>query len=150
MEDGEVPISQSSCERQSDAIPIRGTTAPYEEVKFSPSSVNVLLNRNEQESQVQEQSMHGPDLVNINKAETRPYEEVTWTPLGYTQLDRNQQEETNNHQYQKLTIDNSGYVIPYTPPPDEEKIKSLPGYTKLDPTKREPDDNAQYQKLMKR
>ena len=142
MQDGEVPISQSSCERKSYVIPIRGTTAPYEEVKFSPSSVQ--LNRNEHEraneSLLQEQRPY----------EARPYEEVTWTPLGYTQLDRNRQNETNDHQYQKLTIDNSGYVIPYTPPPDEEKIKYLPGYTKLDSTKREPDDNAQYQKLMKR
>ena len=68
---------------------------------------------------------------------------------GYTELDRNQREETDDNHYEKLAIDNSGYVIPYTPPPDEEKIKSLPGYTKLDSTKREPDDDTQYQKLMK-
>ena len=81
------------------------------------------------------------------------YEEIASPPLDYTQLDRNQPKEENDNHYEKLVVDNSGYVVPYTPPSDEEvenKIKSLPGYTKLDETKREQDDNASYQKLMKR
>ena len=80
-------------------------------------------------------------------------EETSCPPLGYTQLDGNQRNKTDDDHYEKLVIDDSGYVIPYQPPSDEEvenKIKSLPGYTNLDETKREQDDKASYQKLMKR
>ena len=81
------------------------------------------------------------------------YEEIASPPLGYTQLDGEQRNDKDDNHYEKLVIDNSGYVIPYRPPSDEEvenKIRSLPGYTKLDETKREQDDNASYQKLIKK
>ena len=155
-QDGEVPISETSSERQS---PIRSTTAPYEEVIISPFYVNVEFNRNHHErnerineSPPQELFGHDSRLVSPAKTETTPYEDVTWPPLGYTQLDRNQQNEINDSPYQKLVTDNSGYAIPYRPSSGEnvENTESPSGYTKLDKTKREPDDNDSYQKLIKR
>ena len=137
-------------ERQSYVIPIPRRTAPYEVVQ--------IVNRPSSEFETDQHETRGTPtlfrldsgLVNPTGVETTIYKEIALLSLAHTQLDWNQREETNDNHNEKLVIDNSGYVIPYTPPPDEEKIKSLPGYTKLDSTNREPDDNAQYQKLMKR
>ena len=95
---------------------------------------------------------HDSSLDNRTEGESM-YEEISCPALGYTQLDNDQRKEENDNHYEKLVIDNSGYVVPYTPPSDENvenEVKSLPGYTKLDETKREQDNNASYQKLMKR
>ena len=130
-------------ERQSYVIPIPRRTAPVNR----PSSE---FERDQHETRGTPTLFRlDSGLVNPTGVETTIYEEIALPSSGYTELDRNQQEETDDNHYEKLVIDHSGYVIPYTPPPDEEKIKSLPGYTKLDSTKREADDDTQYQKLMK-
>ena len=95
-------------------IPTPGETAPYEEVKISPFSVNVVFHRNHHErtnkSLLQEPFRQDP----VTETETRLYEEVTWSPLGYTKHDKNRQNETNVSHYKELEKGNSGYVIPYT------------------------------------
>ena len=89
-------------------------------------------------------------------AATAPYEYIQNSPPSvYTELDKNQQDDTaNDHAYQKLVKYESDYVIPAEGHSQTEpyevvgKEKTPPGYTELDDTKRQ-EDNAGYQKLIR-
>ena len=112
-------------------IPADTRTAPYEEIQISPSSKNIEFKINSQNG----------------RRRTGPYEVVQiWPPPGYTELDKNQQDEPKNV-YQKLLKYDSDYVIPAEA---AEEPQTTSGYTELDNTKREQKDDASYQKLMKK
>jgi hypothetical protein len=83
---------------------------------------------------------------------TAPHEVVS-PPAIYAELNRNQQDETENT-YQKLLKHDLGYALPVN---DEleasyeevENKKTPSNYQELDSTKRVLDDSASYQKLTK-
>jgi hypothetical protein len=117
--------------------PANGKITPYRVVQIAPpSSVHNEHNRNRPGSR-----------ETGNSDCSSGYEEVQISSLpGYTELDRNRTDETNDHTYQKLVKRDSDHVIPA----HAGEIKTTPGYTELDNTKRAQDDSASYQKLIKK
>jgi hypothetical protein len=112
--------------------PANGKITPYRVVQIAPpSAIHDEHNRNR------------PDGIETRNSNcSYGYEEVQISSLsGYTELDRNRTDETNDHTYQKLVKRDSDHA---------GEIKTTPGYTELDNTKRVQDDGASYQKLRKK
>jgi hypothetical protein len=126
--------------------PANGKITPYRIVQIAPpSSVHNDHNRNQSD---------GRETRNSDCSSG--YEEVQILSLpGYTELDKNRADETNDHTYQKLVKRDSDYLIPTHAEAEpscveDGKIKTTPGYTELDNTTRVQDDSASYQKLIKK
>jgi hypothetical protein len=126
--------------------PANGKITPYRVVQIAPpSSVHNEHNSNQSD---------GRETRNSDCSSG--YEEVQILSLsGYTELDKNRADETNDHTYQKLLKRDSDYLIPTHAEAEpscveDGKIKTTPGYTELDNTKRVLDDSASYQKLLKK
>ncbi|CAB3988283.1 Hypothetical predicted protein [Paramuricea clavata] len=127
-------------------IPANGRTSPYSVVQIvSPPFVHDEHNSNQ---------LDGRETANYDCSSG--YEKVQISSLsGYTQLDKNRADETNDHTYQKLLKRDSDYLIPTHAEAEpsyveDGEIKTTPGYTELDNTKRVQDDSASYQKLIKK
>jgi hypothetical protein len=90
-------------------IPANGRTSPYSVVQIiSPPSVHEMLNRNRPGGR-----------KTRNSDRSSGYEEVHISS-GYTELDRNRADETNDHTYQKLLKRDADHA---------GEIKTTPGYT---------------------
>ena len=97
-------------------------TAPYEYVQNSPAAAYSELDTNQRHKTANNhayQKLVKSDLDYVKPAnshdETEPYEEVrkAKTPPGYTELDKNQQQQTaNDHTYQKLLNCDPDYAVP--------------------------------------
>ena len=134
----EMGLERANSDRSSAyVITANGRTAPYEVVQIvSPPSVHDEHNTNQSD---------GRETRNSDCSSG--YEEVQISSLsGYTELNKNRADETNDRTYQKLLKRDSDYVIPA----HAGEIKTTPGYTELDNTKRVLDDSASYQKLIKK
>ena len=113
-------------------IPANGRTSPYSVVQIvSPPFVHDEHNSNQSDGREKRNSDCNSGFKKVQMS----------SMSGYTELNKNRADETNDHTYQKLVKRDSDHA---------GEIKTTPGYTELDNTKRVQDDSASYQKLRKK
>jgi hypothetical protein len=126
-------LERANSDRSSSyVIPANGRTSPYSVVQIVSSPfVHDEHSRNQSDGREKR-----------NSDCSSGYENVQISSLsGYTELNKNRADETNDRTYQKLVKRDSDHA---------GEIKTTPGYTELDNTKRVQDDGASYQKLIKK